>query len=106
MGNILSEEDNVNLLRDIKKLLAMNCLFNLRELKKELVVSDVDQRVYDLCEKATVDEIANALPDVGYDAVYNRVYEWEKQALIISEQISQGRGRPKKYYIKLEEWIK
>ncbi len=84
----------------------MNCLFNLRALKKELLVSDVDQRVYDLCEKTTVDEIADALPDVGYDAVYNRVSEWEKQALITSEQISQGRGRPKKYYIKLEEWIK
>lgn len=102
----MSEGETVNILNDIKKLLTMNLLINLRELKKELLVSDVDQRVYDLCEKATADEITEALPDVGYDAVYNRVSEWEKMALITSEQIAQGRGRPKKYYIKLEEWIK
>jgi hypothetical protein len=100
------ETENTDLLRDIKKLLVINCLFNIRALRKELLVNDVDQRVYDLCERATANDIADALPDVGYDAVYNRVYEWEKQGLIISEQISEGKGRPKKYYIKLGEWVR
>lgn len=102
----MSEAESVSLLKDIKKLLAMICLFNIRALKKELLTSDADQQVYDLCEKKTANEIADMLPDVGYDAVYNRVSDWEKQGLIFSEESAQGRGRPKKYYIKIEESLK
>ncbi len=84
----------------------MTCLFNIRSLKGELLTTDVDQKVYDLCEKKSADEIANNLRGVGFDAVYNRVSHWEKQGLLTSEQIAQGIGRPKKHYIKIEDFLK
>lgn len=102
----MSENETVNVLKDIKKILSMICLFNIRSLKKELLLTETDQKIYDKCEKTSADQIADDLKDVGFDAVYNRVYDWEKQGLITSEEIAQGRGRPKKYYIKIEDMLK
>jgi len=45
------------------------------------------------------------IPEIGYDGVYDRVTEWEKQGLLISEQVPSGRGRPKKYFTKIEEYL-
>jgi len=71
-----------------------------------LLATELDQRIYDLCTKKSVEEIANQVPELGPDAVYNRVTEWEKRGLLMSEQISAGRGRPKKYFIKIEEFLR
>lgn len=102
----MSDNETVELLQDIKRILVLICLSNIRNLKGELLTTELDQRVYDNCTKKSVDEIADAIPEIGYDGVYNRVSEWEKQGLIISEQESGGRGRPKKYFIKMEEYLR
>jgi len=87
-------------------MLVIICLSNIGNLKKELLVTELDQKVYDLCTRKSTDEIAGMIPEIGYDGVYDRVSEWEKQGLIISEQESSGRGRPKKYFIKIEEYLR
>lgn len=101
----LSNSETVPLLKDIKKILVLICLSNIRNLKKELLTDELDQRVYDLCTRKSAKEIANMIPEIGYDGVYNQVVEWEKQSLVISEQKSSGRGRPTKYFIKVEEYL-
>lgn len=100
----MSEE--VRLLRDIKKVLALICLSNIGALKKELIVTELDQRIYDLCTRRDAGEIANAIPEVEYSGVYNRVSEWEKRGLVIAEQEPARRGRPKKLYTKVEEFLR
>ena len=102
----MPDDDTTKLLRDIKKILAMLCLSSLGSLKKELLVSDLDQQVYDHCTRKSVDEIAAELSGSGRDGVYDRVTEWEKRGLLISEQEPMGRGRPKKYFIKAEEFLR
>ena len=102
----MSGEESIRLLRDIKKILSVICLSNISSLKKELLVSELDQRVYDLCTRKSVDEIANAIPGIGYSGVYDRMSEWEKRGLVVTEQEAVGRGRPKKYFIKVEEYLR
>ena len=101
----MSDRENLRLLKDIKKILAVICLSNIRNLKKELLTTELDQRVYDLCTGKSADEIADLTPEIGYNGVYNRVSEWEKQGLVISEQKPSGRGRPKKCFVKVEEYL-
>jgi hypothetical protein len=102
----MSDDDATKLLRDIKKILAVMCLSNLGNLKKELLTTELDQQIYDLCTRKSVEEIVSEVTAVGYDGVYNRVTEWEKRGLLISEQVSAGRGRPKKYFMKIEEFLR
>lgn len=102
----MSNNETIKLLQDIKKNLALICLSNIGNLKKELLSTELDQRVYDLCTRKSVDEIANMIPELGYRGVYDRVTEWEKRGLVISEQESIGRGRPRKYFIKIEEFLR
>ena len=102
----MPDDDTTKLLRDIKKILAVMCLSNLGNLKKELLTTELDQQIYDLCTRKSVEEIASEITAVGYDGVYNRVTEWEKRGLLISEQVSVGRGRPKKYFMKIEEFLR
>jgi len=102
----MSTDESINLLRDIKKILAIICLSNISNLKKELLGTELDQKVYDLCTRKSVDEIASEIPELSYSGVYDRVSEWEKRGLLISEQEPAGRGRPKKYFIKLEEYLR
>jgi predicted ArsR family transcriptional regulator len=103
---LLSDSDNTKLLRDIKKILAVLCIANLGNLKKELLATELDQQVYDLCTRKSVEEIAGGVTGIGPDGVYNRVTEWEKRGLLMSEQVPEGRGRPKKYFIKMEEFLR
>ena len=100
----MSEE--VKLLREIKKILAVICLSNIGSLKKELLVSELDEQIYNLCTRKSVDEIANALPKLGYSRVYGKVSEWEKRGLLISEEETVGRGRPRRLFIKVEEFLR
>ena len=100
----MSEE--VRLLRDIKKILAVICLSNIGNLKKELITTELDQRIYDLCTRRSAEEIAGALPQIGYSGVYSRVSEWEKRGLVIAEQEPVKRGRPRKLYVKVEEFLR
>jgi len=102
----LSDRESVQLLKDVKKILAMICLSNIGNLKKELLTTELDQRIYDLCTRKSIDEIANKIPEIGYAGVYDRVSSWEKRGLVITEQEPSGRGRPKKYFIKVEEYLR
>lgn len=101
----MDSNDTVVLLEDIKKILSLICLSNISSLKKQYLTTEKDQKVYDLCTRKTATEIANEIPDLGHEAVYNRVSLWEKNGLIITEQEASGRGRPKKYYIKIEKFL-
>jgi len=95
----------IKLLKDIKRILSVICLANLSSLKKQFLITEKDQKVYDSCTRKTAEEIAKAIPDLGYAGVYERVSLWEKNGLIISEEKASGRGRPKKYYIKIEKFL-
>jgi len=95
----------IELLKDIKKILSVICLANLSSLKKQFLTTEKDQKVYDLCTRKTVKEITKAIPNLSYAGVYERVSLWEKNGLIISEEEVSGRGRPKKYYIKIEKFL-
>lgn len=101
----MDESDTVKLLTDIKRVLSMICLSNISGLKRQFLTTERDQKVYDLCARKTATEIADEIPDLGYDGVYSRVSLWEKNGLIITEQEASGRGRPKKYYIKIETFL-
>jgi transposase len=101
----LNEGDTVKLLRDIKRILSVICLASISNLKKQFLITEKDQRVYDLCTRKTAEEIANAMPDLGYSGVYERVSLWEKNGLIISEEKASGRGRPRKHYMKVEMFL-
>ena len=101
----MDDKDMIKLLKDIKRILSVICLANLSSLKKQFLITEKDQKVYDLCTKKTAEEIAKAIPDLGYAGVYERVSLWEKNGLIISEEKASGRGRPKKYYIKIEKFL-
>ena len=101
----MNESDTVKLLKDIKRILSVICLSNISSLKKQFLTTEKDQRVYDLCIRKTAEEIAGEIPDLGYWAVYDRVSLWEKNGLVISEEEASGRGRPKKYYIKIEKFL-
>lgn len=98
--------EEVELLRDIKKILAVICLSNIGNLKRELLVSELDEQIYDLCTRKSVDEIASAIPGVGYGGVYNKLSEWEKRGLVISEKEPVGIGRPRKLFMKVEEFLR
>ena len=108
-GNVemswMDMNDAEEILKDIKKILSVICLSNISSLKKQYLATAKDQRVYDLCTRKTAQEIANEMPDLGYRGVYERVSLWEKNGLIISEEEASGRGRPKKYYIKIERFL-
>lgn len=101
----MNESDTVKLLKDIKRILSVICLSSISTLKKQFLTTEKDQRVYDLCIKKTAEEIANEIPDLGYSGVYERVSLWEKNGLIISEEEARGRGRPRKYYVKIEKFL-
>ncbi|MCD6240816.1 hypothetical protein J7K27_04755 [Candidatus Bathyarchaeota archaeon] len=101
----MDDEETVKLLKDIKRILSVICLATLSNLKRQFLVTEKDQKVYDLCTGKTAEEIANAVPDLGYRGVYERVSLWEKNGLIISEERASGRGRPKKYYVKIEKFL-
>jgi len=101
----MNESDTVKLLKDIKKILSVICLSSISSLKKQFLTTEKDQRVYDLCIRKTAEEIANEIPDLSYYGVYERVSLWEKNGLVISEEEASGRGRPKKYYIKIEKFL-
>jgi len=74
----MSENETVKLLQDIKKILSVICLSSISNLKRELLTTELDQRVYDLCTRKSVEEISSQIPELGYDAIRNRVSEWEK----------------------------
>ena len=101
----MDSNDTVVLLKDIKKILSLICLSNISSLKKQYLIAETDQKVYDLCTRKTATEIADEITDLGHRAVYDRVSLWEKNGLIITEQEATGRGRPKKYYIKIEKFL-
>lgn len=101
----INEKEIPELLKDIKKILSVICLSNISSLKNQFLTTDKDQRVYDLCTRKTVQEIAKEMPDLGYNGVYNRVSLWEKNGLIIAQEEAHGRGRPKKYYVKIEMFL-
>ena len=101
----MNESDTIKLLKDIKRILSVICLSSISNLKRQFLSTEKDQKVYDLCTRKTAEEIANEMPDLGYSGVYERVSLWEKNGLIISEEEASGRGRPKKYYIKIEKFL-
>lgn len=101
----MSDDENVTLLKDIKRILSVICLSNISTLKNRFLTTEKDQKIYDLCIRKTAEEIAKKIPDIGYKGVYNRVSLWEKNGLLISEGEVVGRGRPKKYYIKIEKFL-
>lgn len=101
----MDESDTIKLLKDIKRILSVICLSSISSLKKQFLDTEKDERVYDLCTRKTAEEIANEMPDLGYSGVYERVSLWEKNGLIISEEEASGRGRPKKYYMKVEMFL-
>jgi len=102
----MSENETVELLRDIKKILGVIYLSSIGSLKRELLPTELDQRVYDLCARKSVEEIASQIPELGYDGIRNRVSEWEKRGLLVSEQESSGRGGPKKLFTRIEEFLR
>lgn len=101
----MNESDTVKLLKDIRRILSVICLSNISSLKKQFITTEKDQAVYDLCIRKTVEEIAEEIPGLGYSGVYEKVSLWEKNGLLISEKEARGRGRPKKYYIKIEKFL-
>jgi len=101
----LSDSDMVKLLQDIRKILGLICLSTISNLKKECLTTEVDKRIYDLCTRKGIDEIAGDVPELGYNAVYNRLTEWENRGLLTSEREVSTRGRPKKLFIKVEELL-
>ena len=103
--DVMDSNDTVKLLQDIKKILSVICLSNISSLKKQCLSTEKDQTVYDLCTRKTATEIANEMPDLGYGGVYERLSLWERNGLIIAEEEVSGRGRPKKYYIKIEKFL-
>lgn len=101
----MSDHETVQLLGDIKKILVVICLSNIRNLKRELLTTELDAQVYDACRNKSISEIAHIIPELGYQGIYNRLSEWERQGLVVSKEKASGRGRPKKYFIKVEEYL-
>jgi len=102
----MDNNDTIELLNDIKRILSLMCLSSVSGLKKQYLTTEKDQKVYDLCTRKTVAEITNEIPDLGNEAVRIRVSLWEKNGLLLSVQEASGRGRPKKYYINVESFLR